>query len=96
MRSPAAHRLPRAMRGLSLVELMIGLAIGLVLSLGMVTMITGTSRGFRDLDESARMQEGAADALRYIGDSVFSTETWPTTYKPTPNVVCTNPQASQG
>jgi type IV pilus assembly protein PilW len=70
MRSPAAHRLPRAMRGLSLVELMIGLAIGLVLSLGMVTMITGTSRGFRDLDESARMQEGAADALRYIGDSV--------------------------
>ena len=58
------------MRGLSLVELMIGLAIGLVLSLGMVTMITGTSRGFRDIDESARMQEGAADALRYIGDSV--------------------------
>jgi len=61
---------PRRQRGLSLVELMIGLAIGLVLSLGMVTMITGTSRGFRDVDESARMQEGAAEALRYIGDSV--------------------------
>lgn len=66
----AQPRPARGMRGLSLVELMIGLAIGLVLSLGMVTMITGTSRGFREIDESARMQEGAADALRYIGDSV--------------------------
>jgi vancomycin resistance protein YoaR len=33
---------------------------------------------------------------RYIGDEVVSTETWPTTYKPTPNVVCTSPNASPG
>ncbi len=33
---------------------------------------------------------------RFIGDKVFSRETWPTTYKPTPHVVCTNPNASDG
>ena len=27
---------------------------------------------------------------RYVGDKAVSTETWPTTYKPTPNVVCTS------
>ena len=33
---------------------------------------------------------------RIIDGKVVSTETWPTTYKPTPNVVCTSPDASQG
>ena len=28
---------------------------------------------------------------RYVDGKVFSTETWPTHYKPTPNVVCSNP-----
>lgn len=30
---------------------------------------------------------------RYIDGKAVSTETWPTTYKPTPNVVCTSPSA---
>jgi vancomycin resistance protein YoaR len=33
---------------------------------------------------------------RIIDDRVVSTETWPTRYKPTPNVVCTSPNASPG
>ncbi len=33
---------------------------------------------------------------RFIDGAVVSTETWPTTYRPTPNVVCTSPNASQG
>lgn len=33
---------------------------------------------------------------RFVGDQVVSTETWPTTYKPTPNVICTSPNASSG
>lgn len=33
---------------------------------------------------------------RSIDGKVVSTETWPTTYRPTPNVVCTSPKASQG
>ena len=28
---------------------------------------------------------------RYVDGEVVSTETWPTHYKPTPNVVCSNP-----
>ena len=31
---------------------------------------------------------------RYIDGKAVSTETWPTTYKPTPHVICTNPNAS--
>jgi vancomycin resistance protein YoaR len=33
---------------------------------------------------------------RLVEDTVFSAETWRTTYKPTPNVVCTSPDASSG
>jgi vancomycin resistance protein YoaR len=33
---------------------------------------------------------------RFIDDAVASAETWRTTYKPTPNVVCTSPNASPG
>ncbi len=33
---------------------------------------------------------------RFIDDEVASAETWRTTYRPTPNVVCTSPNASPG
>lgn len=36
----------------------------------------------------------AVTRRRYIDGEAVSTETWPTTYKPTPHVVCTNPNAS--
>jgi type IV pilus assembly protein PilW len=59
-----------AQRGLSLVELMVGLAIGLVLTLGLFTLISSQSSAFKTQDDFARMQENGATALRYIGDSV--------------------------
>ncbi|MBE7422839.1 MAG: PilW family protein [Zoogloeaceae bacterium] len=61
-------RAPQA--GLSLVELMVGLAIGLVLSLGLVVMLSGTSRNFKVQDDFARLQENGALALRYLLDDV--------------------------
>ena len=59
-------------RGLSLVELMIGLTIGLFLTLGMFTLIANSSNVFKVQDDFARMQENASSAMRYISTSLRS------------------------
>jgi type IV pilus assembly protein PilW len=66
----ARARAGRAQRGVSLVELLVGLTVGLFLTLGLLVMMAGTSSGFKVQDEFARMQEGGVEALRYIGDSL--------------------------
>ena len=60
----------RPQYGMSMMELMVGLAIGMVLTLGMFTMIVSTSQSFRVNDDFSRMQENAVSAFRYIGDSL--------------------------
>ena len=57
-------------RGLSLIEMMVGLTIGLVLTLGLFTLIANTSQSFKVQDDFSRMQENGATAFRYIGDSL--------------------------
>ena len=57
-------------RGLSLVEVMIGITIALILTLGLMVVIMGTSRGFPTQDDFARLQENGMTALSYIGDSI--------------------------
>ena len=57
-------------RGLSLVEVMIGITIALILTLGLMVVIMGTSRGFQTQDDFARLQENGMTALSYIGDSI--------------------------
>lgn len=64
------HPLLLAQLGLSLIELMVGLTIGLILTLGLFTLIAGQSMTFKVQDDFARMQENATAALRYIGESV--------------------------
>ena len=65
------HPQPARMeRGLSLIEMMIGLTIGLMLTLGLFTLIANTSQSFKVQDDFARMQENGATAFRYIGDSL--------------------------
>lgn len=59
-----------AQRGMSMMELMVGLAIGMVLTLGMFTMVVSTSQSFRVNDDFGRMQENAASAFRYLGESL--------------------------
>jgi type IV pilus assembly protein PilW len=56
--------------GLSLVELMVGLTIGLFLTLGLFAMIANTSSAFKVQDDFARMQDNATTAMRYIGGSL--------------------------
>ena len=59
-----------AQRGLSLVELMVGLTIGMMLTLGLFTLISNQSATFKVQDDFARIQENGTLALRYLGDSV--------------------------
>jgi len=66
----AVTRAALAQRGMSMMELMVGLGIGMVLTLGMFTMIVSTSQSFRINDDFSRMQENAASAMRYLSDSL--------------------------
>lgn len=67
----AGRAAPRAREaGVSLVEVLVGLAIGMVLSLGLVFMLSNTSRNFKVQDDFARLQENGALALRYLADDV--------------------------
>ena len=56
--------------GLSLIELMVGLTIGLMLTLGLFTLISSQSQSFKVQDDFARMQENGTFALRAIGESL--------------------------
>lgn len=57
-------------RGLSLIELMVGLTVGLVISLGLFALVTNTSRSFKVQDDFARLQDNGTTALRYIIDDL--------------------------
>src|SRR5579862_5427667 len=70
VRSPFAAMRLAAQCGMSLMEMMVGLAIGMVLTLGMFTMIVSTSQSFRVNDDFSRMQENAATAFRYLAESL--------------------------
>jgi len=61
---------PSSQAGLSMIELMVGLTIGLVLTLGLFTMLAGSSQAFKQQDDFARMQDSASAAFRYLGDSI--------------------------
>jgi type IV pilus assembly protein PilW len=56
--------------GLTLIELMVALTLGLFLTLGLALMMGDSSRTFKIQDDYARMQESAVSALRYITDSL--------------------------
>lgn len=63
-------RLRRAHEGFSLIELMIGLTIGLVLLTVLATVFDRTSGGRADLDRISRLVENSRFAVDVIGDDV--------------------------
>lgn len=72
MSEPTAVRRLRQ-TGLTLVELMVALTIGLFLTLGLMLMMSDTSRTFKIQDDYARMQENAVASLRYMSESLRHT-----------------------
>ncbi len=56
--------------GLALIELMVALTIGMVLALGILVLMSSTSRSYKVNDEYARMQENGVSAIRYMSDDI--------------------------
>ncbi|MES9904783.1 MAG: PilW family protein [Sedimenticola sp.] len=67
-----AYRSIHRQQGLSLVELMVGMAIGLVLLLGISEVFLGNSATFRTQEGIARTQESGRFAIQKIASSVRS------------------------
>jgi Tfp pilus assembly protein PilW len=59
--------------GLSLIELMISLAIGMVISLGVVNLFLQSKVSFQQDEETARLQENGRWALRYLSRELSMT-----------------------
>jgi type IV pilus assembly protein PilW len=60
-------------QGVSLVEILIGVTIALVLTLGLLVLIERTSRSYQSQDDFARLQESGVSALAFIGDAISHT-----------------------
>lgn len=67
---PFLSSVPSTQRGLSLVEVMVAMTIGLLLLIGLGTLLLGTSRSFKVQDNFARMQDNAAYALNTLGSNI--------------------------
>jgi type IV pilus assembly protein PilW len=89
----AAIRTGTHERGLTLIELMIAITLGMIISGSILTVYVNTSRNFALDGSHARMQENARYALRVLGEDlvmadfwgqVISTDTITTALAPTP------------
>jgi len=68
MNLPTANLLRQS--GLSLIELMIAVVLGLTLALGVAQIYVGTSTTERDQDARLRIQENGRFALNFIGNEI--------------------------
>lgn len=57
----------RAQRGLSLVELMVAMAIGLVITVVIANLFLGTKQSYRLQDDASRIQENARYSAQVLG-----------------------------
>jgi type IV pilus assembly protein PilW len=64
------YRARRRQAGLSLIELMISITIGLLLLTGMLTLIVGQSRARAEIDKSGRQIENGRYALTILQDDI--------------------------
>lgn len=68
--------MPRRMRGLTLVEIMIALLIGLVLTGGAIQIFVSSKQGYRANEALARIQENGRYALNFLQRDVRGTGFW--------------------
>jgi type II secretory pathway pseudopilin PulG len=57
-------------RGMTLVEFMVAITIGIFIALGMLLLMSRTSRSYKINDEYSRIQESGSTALRYLSDDI--------------------------
>lgn len=69
--SPAgAHAIPKVEYGMTLLELLIAMTLGLLLLVGIGTIFVGSTQTYRVQEENARIQEAGRFALEVIGRSL--------------------------
>lgn len=68
--SERKNRKPHTQGGFTLVELMIGMIVGLVLLLVIGTVFVSSQQIFREQEDNARVQESGRFALEVIGQSI--------------------------
>ncbi len=74
--SPAASRSRALQRGISLVELMIALVVGLLLIAGVLQVFVSVQQSYRVQDAVARLQERGRIGLELIGRELRRTDYW--------------------
>jgi len=62
--------------GMSLVELMIGIALGLLVIAGAISIFVSSKQGFRAQDSAAQMQENARYSINYLAQLIRSADLW--------------------
>jgi len=75
-REPACRQSPAGQRGLTLIELMIAMLIGLFLILGTLTVFQQSRSNFRVADSVARLQENARFALDIMEPDIRLSSFW--------------------
>ena len=67
---------PSHQRGMSLIELMIGMALGLMILLGLTSLFAQTKRSFKQDELTARMQEDARFAMAELRHDIGMAGFW--------------------
>ena len=81
------HRLPwHGQAGLTLLELMISLSLGLLLLTGIGTIYVGSNQTYRVQEQNARIQEAGRYALDILGRSIRQAGYWDMPVAPNANV----------
>lgn len=90
----------RSQRGYSLIELMVAITLGMLLSLGIATLFTNTNNTYRSQDAIARLQENGRFAVSRMVDDIrsgfaqpLSTAVNAKTQQSTPNGIVVPPMA---
>ncbi|HWP94285.1 MAG TPA: PilW family protein [Gammaproteobacteria bacterium] len=74
---PLHIKKPRhAQRGLSLVEVMVGVTISLLLLAGVIQLFVSSKQGYQVIQSSGRMQENARYAVMLLGNSLRMADNW--------------------
>ncbi len=63
-------------RGFSLIELMIAVTLGLLLTLGIINIFLSSKRGYRVQDSIGRMQENSRYTIDYLARAVHLADFW--------------------
>lgn len=67
---------PRRSRGLTLVEVMVALVVGLILSAGAIQIFVSSKQAFRTTDAVSRIQENGRYALQFLAKDIRQAGFW--------------------